>query len=307
MNEPGIAANETQFLGQESLQKIKTGTPGYTPERAKAFEKFYQRVENELLSHPIIQHNAYTNWFENGTFNSAQLKDFLVQFSVFSNLFLFAQLSKVINSDSIESMRASKEILANELGVIFRPNQKAKRRNGEAEDESYDQASDPDIVSAEGTVDGGTFRFSAAHFEWMVRIAETLDMGFDDIGKRRHGTKDTLFFCDELYRLYGSDNYEIAQAASFAIENWAAAGFWKQLIRGLKIYKAQTCPDLPIGFFTYHDRIEDQHAEHTQEELEAYYFEHDHMDEDLFIAKGREMLDALDRFWSGLDQRRQTL
>jgi len=35
-------------------------------------------------------------------------------------------------------------------------------------------------------------------------------MGFNDLGKRSHGSKSTVFFCDELSRLYGSENYEIA-------------------------------------------------------------------------------------------------
>ena len=45
----------------------------------------------------------------------------MVQFSVFSNLFLLAQLRKVINSPSLHEMREGKEILANELGVVFKP------------------------------------------------------------------------------------------------------------------------------------------------------------------------------------------
>lgn len=46
------------------------------------------------------------------------------------------------------------------------------------------------------------------------------------MGKRSHGSKSTVHFCDELSRLYGSENYEIAQAASYAVENWASRGFW---------------------------------------------------------------------------------
>src|SRR5215470_13282045 len=61
--------------------------------------------------------------------------------------------------------------------------------------------------------------------------------------------------CDGLFRLYGSDDYNEAMGASFAVENWAAAGFWKELIAGLEKIKDSRVPDLPLAFFTWHDKI----------------------------------------------------
>ncbi|MCI5073231.1 hypothetical protein MRY82_09895 [bacterium] len=299
--------NNIVGLGEEALEAIIKQEQGYTLERAQQFLSFHQRIEHELLNHPIITHNAYTSWFEKGEANTAQVKDLIIQFSVFSNLFLHAQLHKVINSDSIESMRASKEILVNELGVIFRPREKKLRNETQAVSNDYDDAKDPALLSPEGTVDGGTFRFSAAHFEWMVRIAESLGLGFNDIGKRKHGCETTLFFCDELVRIYGSEDYETSQAASYAVENWAARGFWKQLIRGLQSYKEKHNSKLSIGFFTYHDRLEAQHADHTQDELEEYYFENPHLNEDAFIQNGNQMLKAVQVFWDGLEKRRKNI
>ena len=144
----------------------------------------------------------------------------------------------------------------NELGVVYN-NGKAKK-----EDDV-----DPSLVSTEGTVDGGTFRFRAAHFEWLLRFGAPLGLTFDDLGKRRHGTPSTLFFCDELFRLYGSDDYNEAMGAAFAVENWAAAGFWKELISGLEQMKRNHVPTLPLAFFTWHDKIEEQHKAHTWDEL----------------------------------------
>jgi len=43
----------------------------------------------------------------------------VAQFFVFSNLFLVAPIQKVINARSREGLRASKEILSNEIGVVF--------------------------------------------------------------------------------------------------------------------------------------------------------------------------------------------
>src|SRR5581483_11695523 len=128
----------------------------------------------------------------------------------------------------------SKEILMNELGVVYNAGKPAV---SEAD-------VDPALVSTTGTVQGGRFRFEAAHFEWLLRFAKPLGLTFDDLGKRRHGTATTLHFCDELFRLYGSDDYNEAQGAAFAVENWAAAGFWKELIVGLQKFSKTSGTEL---------------------------------------------------------------
>src|SRR5438132_1107867 len=140
-----------------------------------------------------------------GTATHAELRLFFRQFSVFSNQFLVAALLKVINAPTLQQARASKEILMNELGVIYRKaNQPAATSNNRS-DEEKDHEGDPELVSTEGTVDGGIFRFRAAHFEWLCGVGEGLGLAFDDLGKRKHGRPSTLKFCDELIRLYGSE------------------------------------------------------------------------------------------------------
>jgi len=270
----------------------------------ESFEQFLARVRTELLGHRIVVDNAYCSWFARGELTADDVRHFTRQFSVFSNMFLIAQLLKTINARTLGEARQSKEILANEIGVVFRRKREesessARRRRANAEDEG-----DPDLVNTEGTVDGGRYRFKAAHFEWLVRFAEPLGLGFDDLGKRRHGTKTTLHFCDELSRIYGNEDFNIGAGASFAVENWAAAGFWKQLIAGLRTFKEREEPKLHLGFFTWHDKVEDQHAQHTQAELEQLYFEEDEFDEDKFIAAGKEMLEGVAVFWDGLNQDR---
>ncbi len=121
-----------------------------------------------------------------------------------------------------------------------------------------------------------------------------------------HGTESTLFFCDELIRLYGSEDYMTSQASSYAVENWAAAGFWDQLVTGFVKYNETIGAPLPLAFFTWHARIEGQHAAHTQEELEELYFDRD-VDEDAFIETGNEMLDGVATFWNGLDDERRRI
>jgi pyrroloquinoline quinone (PQQ) biosynthesis protein C len=288
-------------LTAPSLRALMEGRAGYSTARAKRFLSFQDRIEKELLSHRIISHNPYTAWFKQGEQNTEQIKAFIVQFSVFSNQFLVAQLLKTINADSLESMRASKEILANEIGVVFNSGKRKARQTLDPEREG-----DPELVSTEGTVEGGLFRFRAAHFEWLLQIANKLGLDFNAIGKRSQGSKATLFFCDELIRLYGSENYAVSQAASYAVENWAAAGFWEELIAGFSKFNERTGLALPLAFFTWHSRLEAQHARHTQEELEEVYFTNV-INEDAFIHYGQEMLEGVAAFWDGLDRQRREL
>jgi len=293
--------NALDGLTETSLRAIAEGREGYTIERARHFLAFQTRIHAELLRHPIITDNAYTAWFEHGRKSHEQIMSFIVQFSVFSNQFLVAQLQKTLNADTLEGMRASKEILANEIGVVF--NSSANNKTQTTDPERH---GDAELVSTEGTVDGGVFRFRAAHFEWLLRIAEKLGLAFEDMGRRIHGTDSTLFFCDELIRLYGSENYMTSQAASYAVENWAAAGFWDELVTGLVEYNEGLESPLPLAFFTWHARIEGQHAQHTQEELEELYFDRE-VDEDAFIESGNEMLDGVAAFWNGLDEQRRRI
>jgi len=287
-------------LTSPSLRAVLAEETGYTIDKAKRFLVFQERINKDLLLHRIITNNRYTAWFKNGEQAFEQVRAFIVQFSVFSNQFLVAQLYKTIHADSLQGMRASKEILANEIGVVFNPG----RRVSVPKDIEHE--GDPELVSTEGTVEGGVFRFRAAHFEWLLQIAGKLGLGFNDVGKRRHGTPPTLYFCDELIRLYGSEDYAVSQAASYAVENWAAAGFWEELIEGLTKFNERTSAALPLAFFTWHNRLEAQHAEHTQEELEELYFLRD-LDEDSFIRHGNEMLEGVGAFWDGLDEQRRLI
>jgi hypothetical protein len=282
-------------------ERLRSGE--LTRKQVDDFRVFLDEVNHTLLSHPVIVKNDYTQWFQKGEATDAELKHFVKQFSVFSNLFLVAQLLKVINAPSLEQMRTGKEILMNELGVVYRkPGQGANAAGGKS-DEQKDLEGDPELVNIEGTVDGSTYRHRAAHYEWMLGVGEPLGLGYDDLGKRKHGSKTTLHFCDELQRIYGSEDPMIAEGASFAVENWAAAGFWQEIEDGLLRIKKSRIPNLRLAFFTWHNRVEGQHAGHVMEELEETYFDPD-FDREKFFKGGRDMLDGVAVFWDGLEQDR---
>ncbi len=243
------------------------------------------RVDELVQHHPVVAANRYTRWFSGGQATAAEVRHLTTQFSVFSHFFVEAQLRKVINAADLETYRAGKEILMNELGVVFKP--------------AGGAAPDSDLISTEGSVDGGRFRFAAAHFEWLLRFAHPLGLGFDQLGKRRHATPPTWHFCQELLRIYGSEDPSVAEGASYAVEHWAAAGFWKELIAGLSAFKARECPQLNLSFWTWHDQVEDQHAAHTSDELvEAIALPG--FDGGKFLAGAADMLDGVEAFWDGL-------
>ncbi len=82
--------------------------------------EFRRRVDEVVRRHPIVVANPYTRWFAKGEADLDDVQHLTVQFSVFSHLFVEAQLRKVINAPTLEAYRAGKEILLNELGVVFR-------------------------------------------------------------------------------------------------------------------------------------------------------------------------------------------
>jgi hypothetical protein len=255
---------------------------------APTLRPFRERIDALVAHHPVVVRNPYTTWFASGAATRGEVRHLTVQFSVFSHLFVEAQLRKVINAADLETYRTGKEILLNELGVVFN-----------SPGPSAPGALDPDLVATEGTVEGGRFRFGAAHFEWLLRFAAPLDLGFADLGKRRHGSRATLFFCDELLAVYGSEDASVAEGASYAVEHWAAAGFWKQLISGLEAFKARECDRLPLAFWTWHDKVEDQHAAHTDDELSEAHAQ-PWFDEERFAHGATRMLDGVQAFWDGL-------
>lgn len=258
-----------------------------------AVDAFRTRADALVARHPVVTDNRYTRWFATGAATRGEVRHLTVQFSVFSHLFVEAQLRKVINAADLDTYRAGKEILLNELGVVFNAGGRAPTAAG------VDHDADPDLVATEGTVDGGRFRFGAAHFEWLLRFARPLDLDFPDLGKRRHGTPSTVFFCDELLEVYGGEDVSTAEGASYAVEHWAAAGFWKELIAGLEAFKQRECAGLPLAFWTWHDKVEDQHAAHTADELAEAHAQA-WFDEDRFLAGAARMLDGVQAFWDGL-------
>ena len=104
------------------------------------------------------------------------LRDFTVQFSVFSNQFLLAALNRVINADTLHAGPRVEGNPDERAGRHLQQGRERPARAGQASTGDHDREGDPALVSTEGTVDGGKFRFQAAHIEWLLRFGEPLGL-----------------------------------------------------------------------------------------------------------------------------------
>src|SRR5687768_7376870 len=86
------------------------------------YAAFRARVEEVVNCHSVVVDNTYTRWFAGGDASRDEVRHLAVQFSVFSHIFVEAQLRKVINAPTLDEYHAGKEILMNELGVVFHKN-----------------------------------------------------------------------------------------------------------------------------------------------------------------------------------------
>ena len=256
---------------------------------APSVDAFRARVDDLVARHPVVADNRYTQWF-------ADRRRHPRRGAPPHRAVLRVQPPLRRGPAAQGHQRRRPRHVPRRQGD---PPQRARRGVQRRPPPSATVGTDPELVATEGTVDGGRFRFGAAHFEWLLRFASPLGLGFDDIGKRRHGTAPTLYFCDELLEVYGAEDASVAEGASYAVEHWAAAGFWKELIAGLEAFKARECDGLPLAFWTWHDKVEDQHAAHTDDELVEAYAQ-PWFDEERFLAGATRMLDGVQAFWDGL-------
>lgn len=255
---------------------------------------FREQISRELLRHPVIRENPFTAWFEKGLADHDQVLDLIVQFSVFSNHFLVAQVKRMVFSDTEEGERCARNILMSECGV--------------------------GLDARTGSVEGRTFSTASAHINWLRECGAVLGLSPMDLGRWHKASASTKAFLRALEATYGSPDSDIGEGASFAIESWAAFGighpelerknFWKQLIVGLEkhneVRAAEGLKEIPLGFFKYHFALESGHGANVWTELEAS-LERPGFSRAKFLRGGKKALDAIHRFWLGLDESRRLL
>lgn len=244
------------------------------------FLALLKRRQDELATHPIVINNAYTKWWKEGNQSLAQIHDFFQQFYVFSVLFIPALEERLAWAPNEKIAKSIWSIVVSEHGADFSPG---------------------------GESDGSVIRFKNAHRNWCIETGMLYGMKKEDFSPRK-GTEETYFFCDALKRLYGNRDMTISLSAADIVEStWAyGSGFWGELRQGLWPWDKKLGITKEPTFFRIHDEVEKFHARHADEEFEEAYMEFD-VDDELFIATGKEMLDAIEVFWGGLDKRRKEI
>lgn len=280
-------------LGKENKKKENTSMSEKS-KLNKEFSLFKEKIEKEFFNHPVIVNNPYTKWFKKGEANTKQIKDLILQFSVFSNHFIVVQTKRMVNATTIEGEESARAILLNECGVGM--NVKT------------------------GSIEGQRFTTANAHINWLRKIANLLDIDPKTVGRWETGTKKTHEFLKGLDKTYGSHDGQIGSGASFAIETWAAFGiglnekaesnnFWKELVTGIEGYNKthrKSLLPLPTGFFQYHFETEAGHGVNVWQELEETFFQ-SHFNEEKFLNAGKTALESIYTFWLGLDETRKNL
>lgn len=259
-----------------------------------------QAVREELvakvLQHEVVVNNPYTKWFKLGNANTEQLRDLVIQFSVFSNHFIPLEAKRMVNAATEEEEREARAILGSEIGVS--------------------------IDAATGDIEGHKFSHDAAHIKWLRDIGESLGLDRNQLGKWALGSESTHRFLRELEDVYGSHDNNIGAGASFAIESWAGCGigdgeeaesnnFWRELISGLETYNQKNrtrlgLPPLKTGFFKFHFGLESGHVANVSNELEQVLVRPD-FDRKQWEYGAFHALNAILIFWKGLDESRRKL
>lgn len=250
----------------------------------------------QVYLHEVIQRNPYTKWFCLGHANTAQVKDLIIQFSVFSNHFIPLEAKRMVNAATEEEEREARAILGSEIGVA--------------------------IDTETGSIEGHRFSHNAAHIKWLRDVGEMLGLDRNQLGKWALGSATTHEFLRQLEEVYGSADNNIGSGASFAIESWAGYGigkgaeaesnnFWRELIVGLEAYNHKYRKDLGllplnIGFFKFHFGLETGHVAAVEHDLTGIFMRED-FDRAKWLYGATTALDAILTFWKGLDETRKTL
>jgi hypothetical protein len=285
---------EQSVLIESLHDKVSRGE--ISSQAAAAFREHVRCVERDVYSHEVIRQNPYTKWFKRGEANTAQVRDLVVQFSVFSNHFIPLEAKRMVNAATEAEEKEARAILGSEIGVS--------------------------IDAGTGSIEGHRFSHNAAHIKWLRDIGEMLGLDRNQLGKWALGSPATHQFLHRLEEVYGSPDNSIGAGASFAIESWAGFGigkgeeaesnnFWKELIVGLEIYNQKNRKNLGlqplnVGFFKLHFGLETGHVANVEHELSEAFFSPGFDQKKWFYGASRA-LDSILIFWRGLDEKRREI
>lgn len=226
---------------------------------------FHQEMRRLVLEHGAIN-NSYLNRFRAGDLTESDLKDFALEFYNFSRFFPQILMSQLVNTEDERVADELTKVLYSELG------------------------------------DGHTRHRHELLYRNFLR-----SVGIDiHEAMIRPMLPSTRAYIEGMERLYSDGNHAKALGASFGLENMAIT-MWDHLIPGLTRLKLRH-PQMDIDYFTFHRQLEVAHEEAmehavaaVQETDEAGMSKQDEAD---FRYGVNTVLNYLEEFWKGLEQRR---
>jgi hypothetical protein len=215
-------------------------------EKATEFQQLLIDACARVMCHPIIADNKYLARFAQGI-TKAQARHELKQFSVFALQFDVAQAKLMANAPSLEAYHERLNVLLNEKGIPYK-----------------------DGFEGELT---GKWNYNTVHFTWLLNMAEGLDLTFEDLGKIWIASEGTKKFVECVFDTYAGIDQNVAQGASFGVENWAANNLWTPWIAGMKKLNETLPKPVNLGYITYHESEERHHSQATIDELFENFME----------------------------------
>ena len=213
-----------------------------TAQQVDDFRDFLAEVDRELLQHRIIiEQRLHALVPARARPPTTSCKHFIKQFSVFSNQFLIAALleghQRAVAGAGAGQQGDPDERAGRDLPqararpsapatAIERRRQGPRGRPGAGQHRGHRGRRRLPLPGRPLRVAAGRRRAARAWASTTSASAGT-------------ARPSTLFFCDELQRACtAATTPQIAEGASFAVENWAAAGFWQELEDGLMKHQA---------------------------------------------------------------------
>ena len=146
-------------------------------------------VDRDLLHHRIITDNAYTRWFRDGQATDAELAP--LRPAVLGLLEPVPGRRPAAGDQRPDAPAGAggqgdpDERAGRDLPTDRRQDAAARADRGRRGRRTA--RATPSWSAPRGRSTAALFRFRAAHFEWLLAVGEGLGLGFDDLGKRRHG------------------------------------------------------------------------------------------------------------------------
>ncbi len=218
----------------------------------------------------VLEHgainNSYLDRFRSGELTDSDLKEFALEFYNFSRFFPQILVSQLVNTEDEQIADELAKVLYSELG------------------------------------DGETRRRHELLYRDFLR-----SLGIDiHEAMTRSMLPSTRAYIDGMEQLYSDHNHAKALGASFGLENMAIT-MWDHLIPGLILLKTTRHSKMDLTYFTFHRQLEQSHEDAMKQAVQA-------MDGlDLAVQQQEDfrqgviaVLNYLEGFWMGLDNRRST-